>query len=47
MLRLGSAPQPFVVAGVAPNAFYSGYRRQQDSNVVFVSAAEKLSVLAR
>jgi macrolide transport system ATP-binding/permease protein len=24
MLRLGSAPQPFVIAGVAPNAFYSG-----------------------
>jgi len=39
-LRLRAYPQPIVVAGVAPNAFYSGYRRQTDPNVILVSARQ-------
>ncbi|HXI28187.1 MAG TPA: FtsX-like permease family protein, partial [Vicinamibacterales bacterium] len=39
MLRVGSQPQPLVIAGVAPNAFYSGYRRSTDPNFLFVSAS--------
>ena len=38
MVRLGSSPNPVVIAAVAPNGFYSGYRRQADPNFVFVSA---------
>jgi macrolide transport system ATP-binding/permease protein len=37
-LRLRSYPQPLVIAGVAPDGLYSGYRRQSDPNFVFVSA---------
>jgi predicted permease len=37
-LRLRSYPKPVVIAGVAPNAFYSGYRRQSDPNFILVSA---------
>jgi ABC-type antimicrobial peptide transport system permease subunit len=40
MLRLGSYPQPVVIAGVAPNGLYSGYRRQSDPNFLFVSASQ-------
>ena len=39
MLRVRSTPQPLVIAGVAPNAFYSGYRRSTDPNFLFVSAS--------
>jgi macrolide transport system ATP-binding/permease protein len=39
-LRIGSYPQPVVIAGVAPNGLYSGYRRQSDPNFVFVSASQ-------
>jgi predicted permease len=38
MLRLGSYRQPIVIVGVAPDGFYSGYRRTPDPNFVFVSA---------
>jgi predicted permease len=41
-LRLGTSAQPLVVAGVAPNAFYSGYRREPDPNFVFVAASHAL-----
>jgi predicted permease len=41
-LRLGASAQPLVVAGVAPNAFYSGYRREQNPNFVFVAASHAL-----
>jgi predicted permease len=41
-LRLGASPQPLVVAGVVPNAFYSGYRREPDPNFVFVAASHAL-----
>jgi macrolide transport system ATP-binding/permease protein len=37
-LRLRSYAQPLVIAGVAPDGLYSGYRRQSDPNFVFVSA---------
>ena len=37
-LRLRSYPKPVVIAGVAPNAFYSGYRRQSDPNFILVNA---------
>jgi len=40
MLRLGSYPQPVVIADVAPNGLYSGYRRQSDPNFLFVSASQ-------
>ncbi|HKB09597.1 MAG TPA: FtsX-like permease family protein, partial [Vicinamibacterales bacterium] len=38
-LRIRALAQPLTIAGIAPNAFYSGYRRSQDANFVFVSAA--------
>jgi predicted permease len=38
LLRVRSTPQPLVIAGVAPNAFYSGYRRSTDPNFIFISA---------
>src|SRR5947207_6603799 len=37
-LRLASYPRPIVIAGVAPDGLYSGYRRQSDPNFVLVSA---------
>jgi putative ABC transport system permease protein len=40
VLRLASMPAPVVIVGVAPNGFYSGYRRQPDPNFVFVSARQ-------
>jgi hypothetical protein len=40
MLRIGSYPQPLVITGVAPDGFYSGYRREPDPNFVFVSASQ-------
>jgi predicted permease len=38
LLRLGSYRPPVVIVGVAPDGFYSGYRRTPDPNFVFVSA---------
>jgi putative ABC transport system permease protein len=40
VIRIGSYPQPLVVSGVAPNGFYSGYRRESDPNFVLVSARD-------
>jgi putative ABC transport system permease protein len=37
-LRLASHAKPLTIAGVAPNGWYSGHRRQADPNFVFVSA---------
>jgi predicted permease len=36
--RPGTYQQPLTVAGVIPDGFYSGYRRDRDANVVFVAA---------
>jgi predicted permease len=38
-LLLGSSPKPVLITGVAPNAFYNGYRRESDPDFVLVSAA--------
>ena len=38
VLRLRSYPQPIVIGGVAPDAYYSGYRRNADPNFILVSA---------
>ncbi len=38
-LRLNLASPPVVIIGVALNAFYNGYRRDADPNVVFVAAS--------
>jgi macrolide transport system ATP-binding/permease protein len=39
-LRLGSSPQEVVIAGVAPDGLYSGYRRETDPSFVFVSSRD-------
>ena len=39
-LALAGIPRPVVVAGVVPNGFYSGYRRDANANFILVSAPD-------
>ena len=40
LLRVSGYRQPLAIAGVAPDAFYNGYRRQPEPNFVFVLAKD-------
>ena len=42
LLQLASYPRPVAITGVAPNGFYSGYRRETDPKFLFISAAHTL-----
>jgi predicted permease len=42
MLRLASYPKLVLITGVAPNGFYSGYRRESDPKFLFMSARHTL-----